>query len=67
MSKVETACSFRCDLLVVSANKNFTDFREIWSTDSLQKGYPALLNTVNLLLVAVILYLRATAVSTPRS
>jgi hypothetical protein len=56
MSKEETACSFRCDLLVVSANKNFTDLRDFWSRDSLQKGYPALMSIVNLLLVAVTLY-----------
>jgi len=40
MSEVQTACSFSRDLLVVSPTKTFTDLREVWSRDSLQKVYP---------------------------
>jgi len=56
MSEVKTAYSFSRDLLVVSATKFFTDICEVWSRDSLQKGYPERLSILNLGIETVILY-----------
>jgi hypothetical protein len=56
MREVDTACSFRYDL--ITATKPFTDLHGIWSRNSLQNSYAARLNIANLGRVTVVLYAR---------